>query len=210
MVDTWRKDIGRGDIPFLIVELQPYDYYDGQYGLQDEHGPWLREQQFKASKMIPNAGLVGTNDLAYEFERTQIHASQKRQIGERLCYMALNMAYGYTGVQAFNPCFRSVRLEEGGKVVVTFDNARGGFAGMDGEIVGFEIAGGGGYFQPAHAEIRSSFRETAVVLSTPGVPEPKAVRYCFRDYQVGNLKGANGLPVIPFRADIPEPEPEGE
>ena len=210
MVDTWRKDIGRGDIPFLIVELQPYDYYDGQYGLQDEHGPLLREQQFKASKMIPNAGLVGTNDLAYEFERTQIHASQKRQIGERLCYMALNMAYGYTGVQAFNPCFRSVRLEEGGKVVVTFDNARGGFAGMDGEIVGFEIAGGGGYFQPAHAEIRSSFRETAVVLSTPGVPEPKAVRYCFRDYQVGNLKGANGLPVIPFRADIPEPEPEGE
>ena len=160
--------------------------------------------------MIPNAGLVGTNDLAYEFERTQIHASQKRQIGERLCYMALNMAYGYTGVQAFNPCFRSVRLEEGGKVVVTFDNARGGFAGMDGEIVGFEIAGGGGYFQPAHAEIRSSFRETAVVLSTPGVPEPKAGRYCFRDYQVGNLKGANGLPVIPFRADIPEPEPEGE
>lgn len=209
MAELWRKDIGRGDIPFLIVELQPYDYYDGQYGLQDEHGPLLREQQFKASKMIPNAGLVGTNDLAYEFERTQIHASQKRPIGERLCYMALNMAYGYTGVQAFNPCFRSARLEDG-KVVVTFDNARGGFAGMDGEIVGFEIAGGGGYFQPAHAEIRSSFRETAVVLSTPAVPEPKAVRYCFRDYQVGNLKGANGLPVIPFRADVPEPEPAGE
>ena len=207
MAEVWRKDIGRGDIPFLIVELQPYDYYDGQYGLQDEHGPLLREQQFKASKMIPNAGLVGTNDLAYEFERTQIHASQKRPIGERLCYMALNMAYGYTGVQAFNPCFRSARLEDG-KVVVTFDNARGGFAGMNEEIVGFEIAGGGGYFQPAHAEIRSSFRETAVVLSTPGVPEPKAVRYCYRDYQVGNLKGANGLPVIPFQAVVPEPEAE--
>ena len=25
MVETWRKDFGRGDIPFLIVELPPYD-----------------------------------------------------------------------------------------------------------------------------------------------------------------------------------------
>ena len=55
MAAEWRRDIGRGDIPFLIVELQPYDYYDGQYGYQDEHGPLVREQQFMASKRIPNA-----------------------------------------------------------------------------------------------------------------------------------------------------------
>ena len=94
MAAEWRRDIGRGDIPFLIVELQPYDYYDGQYGLPDEHGPLLREPQFIASRQIPNAGLVGANDLAYEWERTQIHASQKRQIGERLCFQALALAYG--------------------------------------------------------------------------------------------------------------------
>lgn len=212
MAAQWRQDIGRGDIPFLIVELQPYDYYDGQYGLQDEHGPLLREQQFKASKMIPNAGLVGTNDLAYEHERTQIHASQKRQIGERLCYQALALGYGYTALPAFNPCFKSARVEDG-KIIVAFDNARAGFIGLSEEIKGFEIAGKGGYFQPAHAEIRSSFREgTTVVLSTPAVPDPVAVRYCFRDFQVGNLMGNNGLPVIPFRADAQpaEPQPAGE
>lgn len=202
MAEQWRKDIGRGDIPFLIVELQPYDYYDGQYGLQDEHGPILREQQFIASKRIPNAGIVGTNDLAYEYERTQIHASQKRQIGERLCFMALNKAYGYTTVQAYNPCFKSARAEDG-KIIVSFDNARNGFLGVIGDIKGFEIAGEGGYFQPAKAEVRSSFREgTTVILSNPGVPDPRAVRYCFKDYEVGNLFGNNGLPVIPFQATV--------
>ena len=205
MAAEWRRDIGRGDIPFLIVELQPYDYYDGQYGLQDEHGPLLREQQFIASKQIPNAGLVGTNDLAYEWERTQIHASQKRQIGERLCYQALNLAYGFTALPAFNPCFKSVKAE-GGKVIVSFDNARGGFLGLAEEIRGFEIAGGGGHFQPAYAEVQSSFFGTTVVLSSPAVPEPVAVRYCFKDFEVGNVKGTNGLPLIPFRADIPKEE----
>lgn len=205
MAAQWRSDIGLGDIPFLIVELQPYEYYDGQYGLQDEHGPILREQQFIASRRIPNAGIVGTNDLAYEYERTQIHASQKRQIGERLCYMALNMAYGYSTVQAFNPCFKSIKAENG-TIVVSFDNARMGFKGVVGEIKGFEIAGKGGYYHPAKAVVKSSFRDgTTVVLSNDAVPEPVSARYCFHDYEIGNLFGNNGLPVIPFQASV-QPE----
>ena len=203
MAELWRKDIGRGDIPFLIVELPPYDYYDGQYGLQDGHGPIVREQQFIASQRIPNAGLIGTNDLAYEYERTQVHPSRKREVGERLVYMALNKAYGYPSVPALNPCFKAMRVD-GGKVIVSFDNARAGFLGTD-EIRGFEIAGKGGGFHPAKAELQMSFREgNCVVLSTPAVPEPVSVRYCYKDFEVGTLKGANGLPLIPFSATLPE------
>jgi sialate O-acetylesterase len=43
-----------------------------------------------------------------------------------------------------------------------------------------------------------------VILSTPAVPEPVAVRYCYKDFEVGTLKGANGLPLIPFSASLPE------
>ena len=203
MAAQWRKDFGRGDIPFLIVELPPYDYYDGQYGLQDGHGPIVREQQFLASQRIPNAAIIGTNDLAYDYERTQVHPSQKRQVGERLCYMALNKAYGYSAVPALNPCFKSMRVE-GGQVIVSFDNARAGFLGVD-EIRGFEIAGKGGGFHPAQAEVRMSWPGgMTVVLSTPAVPEPVSVRYCYKDFEVGTLKGANGLPLIPFSATLPE------
>lgn len=202
MAATWRSDIGRGDIPFLIVELPPYDYYDGNYGLQDEHGPLIREQQFMASKAIPNAAIIGTNDLAYPYELNQVHPSQKRPIGERLCYMALKMAYGYQDLPAVNPSFKSA-VCEGNKVRVSFNDARSGFLGTD-SISGFELAGEGGYFHAASsAEVGFSFFEGAYVeLVSKEVPEPKYVRYCYRDFQVGTLKGANGLPLIPFRAEV--------
>lgn len=201
MAATWRSDIGRGDIPFLIVELPPYDYYDGNYGLQDEHGPMLREQQFMAYKAIPNCGLIGTNDLAYTYEQNQVHPSQKRQVGERACYLAMNMAYGYPDLPALNPCIKSAKVE-GNKVTVYFDNARNGFLGAD-EIIGFELAGGGEYYHPAVAETGFSFRDGAyVVLSSKDVPEPVHVRYCYRDFQMGTLFGANGLPIIPFHAVV--------
>jgi len=205
MVKTWRGDIGRGDIPFLVVELPPYDYEDGQYGLQDEHGPLIREQQFIASKAIPNCGLVGTNDLVYDYELKQVHPSRKLPVGERLCYMAMQMAYGYDNLGAVNPSFKSATVN-GRTVRVTFDNARSGFLGNT-DIVGFEIAGEGGYFHAATATTGFSFRAGSYVeLTAPEVPQPKFVRYCYRDFQVGTLKAANGLPVIPFSAEV-QPDP---
>ena len=206
MAETWRNDIGRGDIPFLIVELPPYDYYDGNYGFQDEQGPLLREQQFMATKTIPNSGIVGTNDLTFDYELNQVHPSNKRPVGERLCYMALNMAYGYDTLPALNPSMR-VAYVDGAKVRVYFDNARSGWLGTN-SIEGFELAGGGGHFHKAEATTGFSFMEGAYVeLTSKEVPEPKFVRYCFKDFQVGTLKGANGLPVIPFRAEV-QPMPE--
>lgn len=197
MASLWRKDIGRGDIPFLIVELTPYDYYDGPYGFQDENGPIVREQQFIASTRIPNAGIVGTNDLAYPYEQKQIHASKKREIGERLCYMALLKNYGFDQLQALNPCFRSAEVRDG-RVLVRFDNARLGFMGTD-EIKGFEVAGGSGNFHPAKAEIMPG---GVVAVWNDLVPNPVEVRYCFKDFEIGTLIGGNGLPVIPFRAKV--------
>lgn len=202
MVKTWRKDVGRGDIPFLIVELAPYDYHDGEYGLQDETGPLLREQQALAAKTIPNAAIIGTNDLAYDFELTQVHPSQKRQIGERACFMAMNMAYGYTQLPAFHPTVKYATAE-GRTVKVYFDNASTGFRGSE-FIEGFEIAGeSGNYHKATTARTSFSFRGGACVeLECKEVGEPAFVRYCFHDFQIGNLKGANGLPAIPFQVKI--------
>ena len=201
MAKTWRSDFGRGDIPFIIIELPPYEYYDGNYGLQDEHGPLIREQQFMAYKAIPNAGIVGTNDLIYDHEKYQVHPSRKREVGERASWLAMNMAYGYSNLPARNPEL-SAAYVDGGKVYVYFENTRSGFLGND-DVIGFEIAGEGGHFHKAKAETASSFQDGAyVILSTKDVPEPKFVRYCYLDFEVGNLFGSNGLPVIPFQAEL--------
>lgn len=196
MAELWRSDIGRGDIPFFIIELAPYDYYDGQYGLQDENGPRLREQQFLATKTIPNSAIIGTNDLAYPHEAPNVHPSKKREIGERCCYMAMNMAYGYPTVQAKNPSFASMTIDKD-VVTVRFDNASTGFIAYD-DIVGFEIAGEGKHWHKA--DVKFGWGGT-VQLSSREVPNPVAVRYCFHDFMIGNLKSIAGLPVIPFRTD---------
>ncbi len=67
---------------------------------------------------------------------------------------------------------------------------------MDG-IEGFEIAGEEGQFLPAQAVVRNG----KVEVSREGIDQPVAVRYCFRNFQIGNLAGIRELPVVPFRSD---------
>ena len=67
------------------------------------------------------------------------------------------------------------------------------------EIKGFEVAGGGGTFHPAKAEILPG---GVVAVWCDLVPNPVEVRYCFKDFEIGTLIGGNGLPVIPFRAKV--------
>jgi len=40
-----------------------------------------------------------------------------------------------------------------------------------------------------------------VVVSSPQVKNPVAVRYAFKDFVVGDLFGNDGLPVSSFRTD---------
>lgn len=54
-----------------------------------------------------------------------------------------------------------------------------------------------GRFVPAEAKIR----QNRLVVSSPEVETPVAVRYCFDDATIGNLFNGDGLPVAPFRTD---------
>jgi sialate O-acetylesterase len=62
----------------------------------------------------------------------------------------------------------------------------------------FTIAGKGGKFVPATARIDQG----TVVVSSPDVAEPAAVRYAWENYAEGcNLYNGDGLPAAPFRTD---------
>ena len=52
--------------------------------------------------------------------------------------------------------------------------------------------------KPAKAIVKNG----QIVVSSPKVAQPVAVRYCFKDFEIGTLIGGNGLPVIPFRAKV--------
>lgn len=191
MVGHWREMIGEGDIPFYAVEIAPFDY-------GNDRSPYLREAQWDAIGMIPNSGMVATNDMAMPHERHNIHPAEKRTIGNRLGNLALNRTYGHTQFPVDAPRFKSLE-QDGNRLKVVFEAPRNGLC-RNYDIKGFEIAGEDKVFYPAEV-VGIDDQKAFLILASPEVEAPRHVRYCFHDFQLGNMCGADFLPLIPFRSD---------
>ena len=191
MVDLWRSEFGgtAADMPFYEVEIAPWG------GNDDWSGPRFRECQHEAARIIENAGCICINDLVYPYERWQIHPAQKREVGNRLAYMALNRTYGFKSIACDSPEFDHMQVKDG-EIEVFFRYADDGLSPWQ-DIEGFEIAGDDDQYKPAKARLNESNK--SIVVSSPEVPQPKNVRYCYRAFQIGNLKNHRGLPAVPFR-----------
>lgn len=199
LVEQWRSQFALGEIPFYFVEIAPY-HYDN---VNADNGARLREQQYRAQQIISNSSLVCTNDLVYPYETTQIHPSQKRQVGERLAYTALNRDYGFDAVLYKSSSFKDM-LVKGDAVYIHLQDNYHADAPFE-DIRGFELAGEDRVFHPATAQHfwqpGGGYWDEAIKLTSPQVKAPVAVRYCFRNFQLGNVKNAANLPLFPFRTD---------
>ena len=199
LVAQWRRDFKQGNVPFYFVEIAPY-HYDNVNG---DWGAKLREQQFNAAKIIPNSGIISTNDCVYPYEKEQIHPCQKQKVGERLGFMALNKTYGMKNVIGDGMTFKEMKIVDD-TVKVHFNNEFGAYNRFEG-IEGFEIAGEDKVFHPATAKHfwqpgNDPWNE-CIIVTCPEVKKPVALRYCFKNFQLGNLANAGGLPLFPFRTD---------
>jgi sialate O-acetylesterase len=85
----------------------------------------------------------------------------------------------------------------GKDVVVRFTHADGGLVAKGGALTSFELADKDG-FHPATAKIEGD----TVVVSSPDVQEPAAVRYAWSNYPEARLFNGAGLPATPFRAEV--------
>lgn len=189
MVELWRKEWGLGELPFYFVEIAPYG------SSENYHSALLREAQFNAQKIIPNSGMISTNDLVENYEQYNIHPKDKSNVGKRLAYMALSKTYQIKGIEAVGPVYKSMEIKDG-VALLSFDNAGGGFNRMT-DIQGFEIAGEDKVFYPAKAELNGG----QIKVSSDKVPTPAAVRYGFRDFKPGNVANIRELPLYPFKTD---------
>lgn len=197
LIALWRKETGKAALPVYQVEIAPYAAYgDGADGTS---AALLREQQWKASDETENCWTISTADLVLPFETDQIHPARKREVGERLGWMALHHTYGKTYFPGVAPTYKSCEVN-GREMILTFDHIRetGGY-NLWNAVQGLEICGPDGIWHPAQAHV-VNFRQTLSV-SSPEVEQPVAVRYAFRNWLPGNLTGASGLAVPPFRTD---------
>ena len=88
--------------------------------------------------------------------------------------------------------------------MIHLDNLNGGFSRFT-DIKGFEVAGDDKVFHEAKAEHfwqpGGGYWDECIVVTCPAVQKPVAVRYCFRNWLLGNLANQGGLPLFPFRTD---------
>ena len=199
LVAQWRQQFALGEIPFYFVEIAPY-HYDDVNGTQ---GALLREQQQRAAQLIPNSSLVCTNDLVYPYETTQIHPAQKRQVGERLAWTALSRDYGFSEVLYKSSSYKDMTVKGDTVFIHLQDNYH---ADAPYEMIkGFEVAGQDRVFHPARARHfwrpGGGYWDEAIMVVSDEVKQPVAVRYCFRNFQLGNVTNGANLPLFPFRTD---------
>lgn len=222
MVKNWRNDWAQGDFTFLQVQLAPF------MPVKDEpaDSTWaeLREAQIHATKVLPKVGAVSILDYG---DPKDIHPTWKRPVGNRLALAARGIAYGEKFTWS-GPEYRSGKVK-GDKVVLSFNFTGDGLFGagsrsdnvpspktsdgvtlnynlakgwINSPLTGFAIAGEDRKFVWAKAEIEGD----KVVVSSPLVPKPVAVRYGWADCPVVNLYCSPGfqqagLPASPFRTD---------
>jgi len=187
MIEDWRERWGQGDFPFIYVQLAPF-----RYGRFDPAAcAELREAQLLTLK-LPNTGMAVTMDIG---NPKDIHPKNKQDVGKRLALWALALAYGKDVVYS-GPLYDSMKIESD-KIRITFKHVDGGLVAKGGELTYFEIAGPDRKFVPAKAVIDGD----TIVVSSPQVKQPVAVRYAWRDDAEPNLFNKAGLPASPFRTD---------
>jgi len=198
LITDWRRLWHQGDFPFLFVQLPAC------FSHADNNWPLIRNAQMQALT-LPRTGLANAIDLGLPLN---VHPPSKVDIAYRLFLQALHVAYG-ENIPATGPLFASKR-QAGSALIVTFRETAGGLKigtspwvlpGVhdvpQDHIVGFKIAGTDKQWTDADAVIQGD----TVILSSPKVPAPIAVRYAWENSPTCNLYNRANLPASPFQSE---------
>jgi sialate O-acetylesterase len=182
MIASWRKLWNQGDFPFLYVQLPNY---------KNEAWPYIRESMLH-SLTVTNTGMAVTFDIG---EENDIHPKNKQDVGKRLALCARQKFYG-ENIHGQSPLFSSMKIA-GNTAILFFEHTGSGLIAKGGSLQGFTIAGQNREFVPATAQLKGN----AVVVTSPDVSKPVAVRYGWGANPVCTLYSGEGLPASPFRTD---------
>ncbi|MEZ5978348.1 MAG: sialate O-acetylesterase [Planctomycetota bacterium] len=215
--------------PFYFVQLAPWARPgdDGQWSrlrIAQE-----RVMEGNGGAELAHTGMAVITDVG---NPNDIHPRRKLEVGERLANWALARTYApmlpATDVRKLrfekaphkSPELRSVLrgkatraelgLEGDGPDVaclsLEFDDARAGFTTSDGgPATTFEVAGADGIYREARAVLlvgKEGAEKDTILVGTPEVEAPVAVRFCWRAGDEPNLRTDTGLPLGPFEGRL--------
>jgi sialate O-acetylesterase len=188
LIRSWREGFGQGDLPFFFVQIANFG---SEVEVVDRGWARLREAQAQALTLA-NTGMAVTIDIG---DAHNVHPRNKQEVGRRLALLARAKVYGLPP-EVSGPVFASA-AREGRAMRVRFTYAGTELQARDGAPRALEVAGADRVFYPAVGVIETD----SLLVSSPDVAEPAAVRYAWTNAPAANLYGDNGLPVVPFRSD---------
>jgi sialate O-acetylesterase len=178
MVDQYRQNWSRSDLPFYWVQLS---------SIERQHWPAFRDEQRKLLLRIPNSGLAVSSDHGL---RTDVHPTNKKVVGERLARWALADVYDQkiipSGPLPIHSHYRS------NKVVIKFNHASGLTTSDGNALKEFSVDGS----TTAPAIIRGK----RVIIAVK--EKPVGVWYGWKPFSEGNLVNRAGLPASTFYLPI--------
>jgi sialate O-acetylesterase len=196
LVNHWREcwEDSEAKLPFYMVELAPYR---NKPYTATPYFALLRQAQHETAHSIPNCALAVTNDLVESYEQDNIHPAKKKEVGDRLAWLALNRDYGHGALPCYSPeAVRCVSMAGGTEIGVELTHCDNGLDRWM-EIEGLEVAGSEGIFYPV-TYAYFEWDQRILRIRSEFVHDPCEVRYGWGDYKPGNLKNTEGLPVSPF------------
>jgi sialate O-acetylesterase len=222
MVEGWREDFSDPHLPVAVIGFCAGGQAQTRLNFEQlgfSTAAYIREAQRR--------GLADLNDPehtafipAYDQKIPQLHTKKKKELGLRAARWALKTVYGNDEIVWESAELLSA-VQDGDRIVLTFDKAvRPDDFGS--EIEGFSLTDQSGIFYMADA-VASPTKDKAmqnkqIIVSSPLVKEPVAVRYAWARSPMGNLK-VNGIPWQPlhsfrtdridFAAEVTHMDPDG-
>ena len=221
LIRDWRERWGQGEFPFYLCLLPGF----GPRKVQPVASPWAecREKQL-AVLDLPNTGIANLIDTC---EDGDLHPIHKTEAGRRLAALALAKTYGINGIPWIHPSFSSASVRDG-KVTVHFKGTGNRLLAKPlpetvhpnlrkpetervplllpspgSEVQGFALCSrqtdATGEQADTWHNAQARIEGDRVIVWSPAVPHPVAIRYAWADHPVCNLMGENESPAFPFQ-----------
>jgi sialate O-acetylesterase len=193
MMKDWRRQFGRPDLPFAVVQLSAYGaraFAAGESGWGD-----VREAQRRVTVDDGHSGIAVSYDLG---DPLDIHPGEKHEVGQRLARVMRAYAYGEQIAPA-GPAIAGASRAADGSVTLRFSGITGQLHAVGAaNAIGFELCG------PAVGSCRYTAATVAgheVKLASDGQPVTR-VRYAWADSPATNLVDEAQLPIGTFEVPV--------
>lgn len=222
MVEGWREDFKDAKLPVAVIGLCAGGRAQTRLNFEQmgfSTGAYIREAQRLGLADLKDADNT-TFIPAYDQKVPQLHTKKKKELGIRAARWALQTVYGKKEI-VWDTAKLVSAVPQGNSILLTFDRPvqpdDHGSA-----IEGFSIADRSGVFYMATAVAKSTKdrkqRNKQILVSSPLVKNPVAVRYGWARAPMANLK-VDGMPWQPlhsfrtdsfdFTAEVSHMDPDG-